>query len=137
MHPTLPNTPWHLPSDSRLLPMHAAGGLDKDKYDVRLISPANHFLFTPMLPSTAVGTLEFRAIQEPVRTIPGLSEYYHAKARAIDLGGQTVVCEGMFTGRTFEVGYDYLVVAVGNKTQSTRREPRAPPPAMAKGVVTH
>ena len=33
--------------------------LDKIKFDVRLVSPSNHFLFTPLLPSTAVGTLEF------------------------------------------------------------------------------
>lgn len=50
--------------------------LNKSAFDVRLVSPANHFLFTPLLPSTAVGTLEFRAIQEPVRTISGLQEYY-------------------------------------------------------------
>ena len=53
--------------------------LDKTKYDVRVISPANHFLFTPLLPSTAVGTLEFRAIQEPIRTIPQLGKYYQAR----------------------------------------------------------
>lgn len=41
--------------------------LQKQKFDVRMISPSNHFLFTPLLPSTAVGTLEFRAIQEPGR----------------------------------------------------------------------
>ena len=28
--------------------------LDKSKFDVRVVSPANHFLFTPLLPSTAV-----------------------------------------------------------------------------------
>ena len=32
-----------------------------------VVSPSNHFLFTPLLPSTAVGTLEFRCIEEPVR----------------------------------------------------------------------
>ena len=95
-----------------------ARGLDKTKFDVRLISPANHFLFTPMLPSTAVGTLEFRAIQEPVRTIPGLSEYYQAKARHVDLDSKLVSCEGIFTGRSFDVAFDYLVVAVGNKTNT-------------------
>ena len=36
--------------------------VSKEKYDVVLVSPRNHFLFTPLLPSTAVGTLEFRAI---------------------------------------------------------------------------
>lgn len=55
-----------------------ARDLDKEKYDVTLISDRNHFLFTPLLPSTTVGTLEFRTIQEPVRTIPGITFYQGA-----------------------------------------------------------
>lgn len=92
--------------------------LNKDMFDVRMISPANHFLMTPLLPSTAVGTLEFRAIQEPVRTIPGLQEYYQAKARELDVEGQTVLCEDVFKGNKFEVPYDYLCIAAGNKTNT-------------------
>lgn len=34
--------------------------IDVDLFDVVVVSPRNHFLFTPMLPSTAVGTVEFR-----------------------------------------------------------------------------
>ncbi len=37
-----------------------AKDLDKTKFDVSIVSPRNHFLFTPLLPSTTVGTLEFR-----------------------------------------------------------------------------
>ena len=37
-----------------------AKDLDKSKFDVSVVSPRNHFLFTPLLPSTTVGTLEFR-----------------------------------------------------------------------------
>lgn len=70
--------------------------LSKSSFDVRVISPANHFLFTPLLPSTAVGTLEFRAIQEPVRTIEGLDRYYQAKARSLDLKGRVVKCEDAY-----------------------------------------
>jgi len=92
--------------------------LDKSLYDVRLISPANHFLFTPLLPSTAVGTLEFRAIQEPVRTIKGLGEYYQAKAREIDTKKRVVCCEDLFKGHKFDVKYDYLCIAAGNKTNT-------------------
>ena len=44
-----------------------ASDIDKAKYDVTVLSPRNHFLFTPLLPSTSVGTLEFRCVQEPVR----------------------------------------------------------------------
>ena len=35
--------------------------------EITVISPANHFVFTPLLPSTATGTLEFRTVQEPIR----------------------------------------------------------------------
>lgn len=95
--------------------------LDKSKYDVRLISPANHFLFTSLLPSTAVGTLEFRAIQEPVRTIAGLGEYYQAKALGLavtETGKHVVQCADLFKGHKFHVRYDYLCVAAGNKTNT-------------------
>jgi hypothetical protein len=34
--------------------------LDKDKYNVTVISENNYFLFTPLLPSATVGTLELR-----------------------------------------------------------------------------
>ena len=61
-----------------------ANKLNRSMYDAYLISPRNHFIFTPMLASAAVGTLEFRCIQEPVRKIKGLT-YYQAKARELDL----------------------------------------------------
>ena len=34
--------------------------IDRKKYNVVVVSPRNHFLFTPLLVSTTVGTLEFR-----------------------------------------------------------------------------
>jgi hypothetical protein len=54
-----------------------ATDVDKNKYDVTVLSPRNHFLFTPLLPSTSVGTLEFRCVQEPVRTIKGTKRMNH------------------------------------------------------------
>jgi len=92
--------------------------LNKDLFDVRIVSPANHFLFTPLLPSTAGGTLEFRAIQEPVRTIKGLGHYYQAKARDIDVNNQIVTCEDSYKGVKFDVAYDYLVMAAGMKSNT-------------------
>ena len=41
--------------------------VDKKQFDAIVISPRNHFLFTSLLASTTVGTLEFRSIIEPVR----------------------------------------------------------------------
>ena len=31
--------------------------IDRDRYEVRVVSPRNFFLFTPLLPSTSTGTL--------------------------------------------------------------------------------
>lgn len=92
--------------------------LQKSLFDVRVVSPANHFLFTPLLPSTAVGTLEFRAIQEPVRTIKGLGDYYQAKARTLDMDNKVVTCEDIYRGVKFDVSYDYLCVAGGVKSNT-------------------
>ena len=95
--------------------------LDKELYDVTMVSPANHFLVTPLLPQTALGTLEFRNVQEPVRSIPGLT-YYQGKARALDWMQRTLQCEECDshrpTGHRFSVKFDVLVVATGSKTNT-------------------
>lgn len=44
-------------------------GIDTKLYDVVCISPRNHMVFTPLLASTCVGTLEFRSVAEPVSQI--------------------------------------------------------------------
>lgn len=44
-------------------------GLDTNMYDIVCISPRNHMVFTPLLASTCVGTLEFRSVAEPIGQI--------------------------------------------------------------------
>ncbi|CAM9254090.1 unnamed protein product [Pylaiella littoralis] len=86
--------------------------VDKEKYDVTVISPRNHFLFTPLLPSTTVGTLEFRCIQEPVRTIKGL-QYLQAHCVGVDFKSKRLRCREVFKGTEHDLDYDYLVIATG------------------------
>ena len=86
--------------------------LRKD-YTVTVVSPRNHFLFTPLLPSTTVGTLEFRSIIEPIRHARKDVDFYHATATDLDLQQQTVSCQGSMDAHPFTVGYDILVIAVG------------------------
>ena len=91
-----------------------ARDVDKTKYDVTVVSPRNHFLFTPLLPSTTVGTLEFRCVQEPVRTIKDV-QYVQASAREIDFNNKELVCKNLYKRGEFKVKYDNLVLAVGTK----------------------
>ncbi|GAV53347.1 hypothetical protein ZYGR_0AI06310 [Zygosaccharomyces rouxii] len=44
--------------------------IDTKRYNVSLVSPRNYFLFTPLLPSTPVGTVDEKSIVEPVVKLP-------------------------------------------------------------------
>jgi len=94
-----------------------AQDINKNRFDVTLVSPRNHFLFTPLLPSTAVGTLEFRCIQEPVRTITGLS-YLQASCDDVDFAAKQLHCTESFKQQPFSLPYDYLVLAPGSETNT-------------------
>lgn len=99
-----------------------------------LISPRSHFVFTPLLASTTVGTLEFRSVIEPVRRL-GLTEFHQGWATDIDFKRKVLRVEanaqsdgGAKTpnamvaaeakGVEFDVEYDKLVVAVGCYSQT-------------------
>jgi len=87
--------------------------LPKNLCTVTVISPRNHFLFTPLLPSTTVGTLEFRSIIESVRVARPEFGFVQAYARTLDQKKKLVHCEGALDGKRFAVPYDILVIAVG------------------------
>jgi NADH:ubiquinone reductase (non-electrogenic) len=89
------------------------GHLPQDLFRVTVISPANHFLFTPLLASAAVGTVELRSILEPVRRRRPWVELLEAEAVGIDFAARRVSCRAAVSGEEFSVDYDRLVVAVG------------------------
>ena len=97
--------------------LHQAININPD-VPFTVISPRNHFVFTPLLPSASVGTLECRCIQEPVRSVLGPNgKYLQAKARSIDPVKKIVTCESI-DNAVFDYEYDKLVIAVGVKTNT-------------------
>jgi NADH dehydrogenase FAD-containing subunit len=57
-------------------------------YDLRVVvvSPVNHFVFTPMLASAAVGTVEYRSMTESIRvTNPYIDNFVEGRAIGIDV----------------------------------------------------
>src|SRR4051794_17898387 len=91
--------------------------IDARRYDVTVVSPRNHFLFTPLLPSTTVGTVEFRTIIEPVRGQPGV-RFYLATAETIDFAAKAVRCRTGVGDAAFDLPFDVLVIAVGCVTNT-------------------
>jgi NADH:ubiquinone reductase (non-electrogenic) len=99
--------------------------INLDRYSVKVISPIRTIQYTPLLASAACGLFDFRMAEEPVRRRHRAGmEYYKAGAESIDLHRRVVVCRpdvGHMTvegNKTFEVGYDVLVLAMGCGTQT-------------------
>lgn len=109
---------------------------DCNKLRLVIVSPSNHFVFTPMLASAAVGTVEYRSMTEAVRAAnPMISEYLEGAATAINVQDKTVTVQlnplpevaieeakGLVNGSSnnqensapvVTLQYDNLVVAVG------------------------
>ena len=66
--------------------------IDNTKFEVIFISPRSFFIFTPMLASAAVGTVEYRSITEPVRSTNPNIKYFLAAATDIDPEKKLVYC---------------------------------------------
>lgn len=91
---------------------------DDVSVDITLVSRDNFFLFTPMLPEVSSGMIETRHILTPVRTFCNRAKFYEADVDAIDLSNKHVVIAhaiGKQT-RSHTLKYDYLVLALGGKT---------------------
>jgi NADH dehydrogenase len=95
--------------------------LNPDDYHVTMVSPANYFLFTPMLPSATVGTLELRSLAEPIRRIASRVKGHFLRARAEDIDFSSKLVEVSqidAEGKEvrFYLPYDKLVIGVGSTT---------------------
>ncbi|TXG47284.1 hypothetical protein EZV62_026578 [Acer yangbiense] len=101
--------------------------LNHPSYDVQVISPRNYFAFTPLLPSVTCGTVEARSIVEPVRNIVRKKNvdvcFWEAECFKIDEENKKVYCRSNQTSnlngkKEFAVDYDYLVIAMGARSNT-------------------
>ncbi len=97
--------------------------LNPEDYHVLLVSPSNYFVFTPLLPSATVGTVELQSIVEPIRKLAARvrAQYVTASAESVDFEDRLVEIKDVDADgnpRHFYLPYDKLVVAVG-ATQRT------------------
>ncbi|KAI8889861.1 FAD/NAD(P)-binding domain-containing protein [Backusella circina FSU 941] len=100
--------------------------IDTDLYNVVMVSPRNFFLFTPLLPSSTVGTIDIRSIIEPIRFITRHKstdvKVYEAACTDIDPVNKTItiIDSSEVKGDVAEgtIPYDYLVIGVGAESQT-------------------
>jgi NADH dehydrogenase FAD-containing subunit len=117
--------------------------LDPRKYQAVVVSPRSYFVFTPLLASTSVGTLEFRTALEPVRSRRQQVEFFQGWADSVDFANKCITVEETVEdprqslaptgnhdrskeqmklkeekGKLFGLKYDKLVVTVGCYSQT-------------------
>lgn len=122
-----------------------ASDLDQRKYQIVVVSPRSYFVFTPLLASTSVGTLEFRTALEPVRPIVRQNGYFQGWADDVDFNRKVLTVEEAVDdpkqaqaltdnlhegesqseklskakkGELFDLKYDKLAIAVGCYAQT-------------------
>ncbi len=99
--------------------------LNPDDYHITVVSDVNYFLFTPMLPSATVGTLELRSLVEPIRRIVQRVRGHFLKAEAVDVELSEQLLEvaqmdAKGVKQHFYLPYDKLVIGVGRTTRNIR-----------------
>ncbi len=89
------------------------------------MSPCPHFLYTPLLASSSVGTITLRSACEPLRALvekaaerAASATFVHADARKVDLAKHVVRGMTNSGGMILELSYNKLVVAVGSQTNT-------------------
>lgn len=92
--------------------------LNPDNYHVTVVSANNYFLYTPLLPSATVGTLELRSLVEPIRRIVSRVKGHFLQGKAVDVDFSEKLVEVSQTlpngeVRNFYLPYDKLVIGVG------------------------
>ncbi|KAI7860696.1 hypothetical protein BDC45DRAFT_492617 [Circinella umbellata] len=100
--------------------------INTDEYNVIVVSPRNYFLFTPLLPSCTVGTIDVRSLIEPIRFITRHKsrQVRVVEAECTDVDPErkiiTITDNSDVKGQssTSELSYDYLVVGVGAMNQT-------------------
>lgn len=84
--------------------------------EITIVSDENFFLFTPMLPQVASGLLHPSNISTPIRYFCKKAKFLQATVDSIDLDLQLVTIQRSFDNKVRTLEYDYLILALGGKT---------------------
>ena len=88
--------------------------------DIELINEVNYFTFQPLLPEVAAGGISVRDAVAPLRRLLAGVRVRQAHIHAIDLECKIVTIFQGLQRRYTEVGYDHLVLALGQTIDLSR-----------------
>jgi len=94
--------------------------IETDIFEVVCVSPRPYFVFTPMLPCTVVGTVEYGSIVEPIRLANPLVEFIEGEVIDIIPSEKRCVIESKVHPKnaTLNFYFDHIVYSVGAKVST-------------------
>jgi len=84
--------------------------------EATLVNRENFFLFTPLLHEVAASDVDITHIVNPIRKMLHKVNFFHGEAREIDLASKRVRVVHGPAHHPHEIEYDYLVIALGGRT---------------------
>jgi NADH dehydrogenase len=94
----------------------ALEALQRDDFEIVLISKDNHFVFQPLLPEVITGTIGLLDVVSPIRRLLPKTELHVREVESIDLARRTVTTSTGFHPHPHVLQYDHLVLALGTVT---------------------
>jgi NADH dehydrogenase len=94
----------------------ALEALQRDDFEIILISKENHFVFQPLLPEVISGTIGLLDVVSPIRRLLPKTELHVREVEAIDLDKRTITTSTGFHPHPHVLAYDHLVLALGTVT---------------------
>jgi NADH dehydrogenase len=90
--------------------------LQRDDFEIILVSKDNHFVFQPLLPEVITGTIGLLDVVSPIRRLLPKTELHVREVESIDLAQQTITTSTGFHPHPHVLAYDHLVLALGTVT---------------------
>ena len=92
----------------------------KNNLSIDLVCDNNYFMFQPMLPGVAAGSIEASHIINPIRRLCKKSTLHRAKVDEIDIENKKVKIVEKDITRQHWLEYDHLVFAMGLSTDMSK-----------------
>ena len=92
----------------------------KNNLEIAMVSDNNYFMFQPMLPGVAAGSIEASHIVNPIRRLCKKVTFHRANVDEIDMENKKVKIVEKDITRQHWLEFDHLVIAMGLSTDMTR-----------------
>ena len=90
--------------------------IKQNSFEIELICDNNYFVFQPLLPEVASGTISAADAVTPIRQMLDFVKFRNALVNSIDIKNKKVGVVQGFRKRQHYISYDHLVIALGQKS---------------------